>query len=81
MHLNLYYMHSFTYKHENYTKLMQINLFTAYKSIEIALKYTKTTKSKKTSKRVKNLTSEWNKNNNASTHLLLDNCYVFGLLL
>ena len=43
-------MHSPTYKHENYTKLMQIKLFTAYKSIEIALKYSKLTKSKKTSK-------------------------------
>ena len=51
-------MHSPTYKHENYTKLMQIKLFTAQKSIEIALKYTKMTKSKTTSKRVKNLTSE-----------------------
>ena len=53
-------MYSSTYKHGNYTKLMQIKLFTAQKSIEIALKYTKMTKSKKTSKRVKKLTSEWN---------------------
>ena len=43
-------MHSPTYKHGNYTKLMQIKLFIAQKSIEIALKYTKMTKSKKTSK-------------------------------
>ena len=28
-HLNIYYMHSPTYKHGNYTKLMQIKLFTA----------------------------------------------------
>ena len=42
-------------------KLMQIKLFTASKSIEIALKYTKITKFKKTQKRIKNLTSEWNK--------------------
>ena len=42
-------MHSPTYKHGNYTKLMQIKLFIAQKSIEIALKYTKMTKSKKTS--------------------------------
>ena len=39
---------------------MQIKHFTAYKSIEIALKYTKMTKSKKTSKTRKNLTSELN---------------------
>ena len=39
---------------------MQIKLFTEKKSVEIALKYTKMTKSKKTSKRAKNLTSEWN---------------------
>ena len=43
-------MHSPTYKHGNYTKLMQRKLFTAYKSIEIASKYTQITKSKKTSK-------------------------------
>ena len=39
-----------TYKHENYTKLIRIKLFTALNSIEIALKCTKLTKSKKTSK-------------------------------
>ena len=38
-------MHSPTYKDGNYTKLMQINLFIAQKPIEIALKYTKMTKS------------------------------------
>ena len=43
-------MNSSTYKHGHYTKLMQINPFLAWKSIEIALKYTKTTKSNKTSK-------------------------------
>ena len=43
-------MHSPTYKHGNYTKLMQIKLFTALKSIEIALNKTNLTKSKKTSK-------------------------------
>ena len=44
-------MHSPTYKDGNYTKLMQIN-FLSRKNlpIEIALKYTKMTKSKKTSK-------------------------------
>ena len=30
------YMHFPTYKHGNYTKSMQIKLFTAQKSIEIA---------------------------------------------
>ena len=49
---------------------MQIKHFTAYASIEIALKYTKMTKSKKTSKQVKNLTLEWNQNNDASSHML-----------
>ena len=39
---------------------MQIKLFIAWKSIEIALKYTKTTKSKICQKRVNNLSSEWN---------------------
>ena len=34
----------------NYTKLMQINFLIAQKSIEIALKYTEMTKSKKMSK-------------------------------
>ena len=43
-------MHSTTYKYGNYTKLMQIKVFTEWKSLEIALKYTKMTKSKKTSK-------------------------------
>ena len=43
-------MHSPTYKHGNYTKLMQIKLFTAQKSIEIALNKANLTKSKKTSK-------------------------------
>ena len=43
-------MHSPTYKHGNYTKLMQIKLFTALKSIEIALNKANLTKSKKTSK-------------------------------
>ena len=41
-------MHSPTYKHGNYTKLMQIKLITALKSIEIALN--KANLSKKTSK-------------------------------
>ena len=54
---------------------MQIKHFTAKKSIEIALKYTKKTKSKKTSKSTKNLTSEWNKKNiNPSSYMLLDHC-------
>ena len=43
-------MHSPTYKDGNYTKLMQITILSEKKSIEIALKYTKLTKSKKTSK-------------------------------
>ena len=43
-------MHSPTYKHGNYTKLMQTKLFTALKSIEIALNKANLTKSKKTSK-------------------------------
>ena len=51
-------MHSHTYRHGNYTKLMQIQLFTEYKSIKIAFKYTKMTNFKKTSKLVKNLTSQ-----------------------
>ena len=34
----LVYKHSPTYKHDNYTKLMQIKHFTTYKSIEIGLK-------------------------------------------
>ena len=42
-------MHAPTYKDGNYTKLMQITFYRK-KSIEIALKYTKMTKSKKTSK-------------------------------
>ena len=70
-------MHSPTYKHGKYTKDMQIKHLIAYKSIEIALKYTKMTKSKKTSY----LTLEWNKNNNASSNILLDHYHIFGLLL
>ena len=42
-------MHSTTYKHGKYTKEMQIKHLIAYKSIEISSKYTKMTKSKKTS--------------------------------
>ena len=43
-------MHYPTYKDGNYTKLMQINFLSHKNLIEIALKYTKMTKSKKTSK-------------------------------
>ena len=43
-------MHSPTYKDGNYTKLMQIKLFSAEKSIEIELNKANLTKSKKTSK-------------------------------
>ena len=43
-------MHSPIDKHGNYTKLMQIKLFIAYKSIVIALNKADLTKSKKTSK-------------------------------
>ena len=43
-------MHSPTYKHGSYTKLMQLKLLTAYKSIEIALNKANLTKSKKMSK-------------------------------
>ena len=53
-------MHSPTYKDGNYTKINEDKLFIAQKSIEIALKYTKMTKSKKRPKYVKNLTSQWN---------------------
>ena len=61
---------------------MQIKHSNAYKSIEIALKYTKMTKSKKTSKtRKKNWLQNGTKINNASSHMLLDHFHVFGLLL
>ena len=43
-------MHSPTYKDGNYNKINADKLFIAQKSIEIALKYTKMTKSKKMSK-------------------------------
>ena len=40
------------------------------------------TKSKKTSKTRQNLTSECGtKSNNTTSHMLLDHCYEFGLLL
>ena len=60
---------------------MQIKLFTSWKSIETALKYTKMTKSKKTSKRVKIWLLNETKNNSTSFQMLLDNFYAFGLLL
>ena len=41
---------------------MQITILSQKKSIEIALKYTKLTKSKKHPKRIKNLSSQWNQN-------------------
>ena len=50
-------------------------------SIEIALKYTKMTKSKEHQKRTKNLTSRWYQNINTFSHMLLDHCYAFGLSL
>ena len=57
-------------------------LFIAQKSIEIALKYTKMTKSKKTSKTAAKI---WlpneTKNNNTSSQMLLDHCYAFSMLL
>ena len=75
-------MHPPTYKHGNYTKLKQIKLFTAKTSLEIALKYTKMTKSKKTSKtRQKNWLPNETKNNNTSSQMFLDHYYAFGLLL
>ena len=43
-------MHSPTYKDGKYTKINADKLFIAQKFIEIALEYTKMTKSKKTSK-------------------------------
>ena len=51
----------------------------AQKSIEIALKFTKMTKSKRRQKRIKNLTPNETKNNNTSSHMLLDHCYAFSL--
>ena len=57
---------------------MQIKLFTAQKFIEFALKYSKMTKSKKTSKIW--LPNE-TKHINTCSKMLLDNCYAFGLLL
>ena len=44
------------------------------------IKKSKMNKSNKTSKTRKNLTSEWNQNY-TSSHMLLDHCYAFGLLL
>ena len=58
-----------------YTNLCGLN--TLQKSIEIALKYTKMTKSKKMSKTRPNET----KNNNTSSQMLLDHCYAFSMLL
>ena len=43
-------MHSPTYKDGNYTKINADKLFIAQKSLEVALKCTKMTKAKKTSK-------------------------------
>ena len=70
-------MHSPTYNDGNNTKLKTDKLFIAQKSIEIALKYTKMTKSKKMSKTRPNET----KNNNTSSQMLLDHCYEFSMLL
>ena len=53
-------MHSPPYKQGKYTKEMQIKHLIVYKSIEIELKCTKMTKSKRRHKRVKNLTLELN---------------------
>ena len=50
---------------------MQIKHYTAKKSIEIALKYTKMTKSKKDVKKRQNLTSEWNQ----KISTLLSTCF------
>ena len=74
-------MHSLTYKHGKYTKEMQIKHLIAYKSLKIALKYTKMTKSKKTSyTRQKFDFRMETKYNNASSHKLLDHYHKFGLL-
>ena len=57
--------------------LMQIKLFTAQKTLEIALKYKKWQDLKRRQKRVKIAA----KNNNTSSQMLLVHCYAFGLLL
>ena len=60
---------------------MQIKLFIAYKFTEIALKYTKTTESKKTSKTRPKFDIRMKQKNITSSLMLLDNCYAFVLLL
>ena len=56
--------------------------FTTYKSIEIWLKYTKMTKSKKTSKMRQIFDFRMEpKIKNASSHMFLDHYHAFGLLL
>ena len=61
---------------------MQINFLSHKKSIEIALKYTKMTKSKKMSKtRQKIWLPNETKTYNTSSQMLLDHCYAFSMLL
>ena len=57
---------------------MQIKHFTALNSIEIALKDTNITKSKKKSK---SWLPNGTKYNNTSSHIFLDHRYAFGLSL
>ena len=61
---------------------MQIKLFTALKSIEVAINKAKFDEVQKD---VKNASKIWlrngTKNNNTSSHMFLDHCYAFGLLL
>ena len=50
--------------------------------MEIALKYTKMTKSKKTSKTLQKFDFQnETKNNKTSSKMLLDHCYAFSMLL
>ena len=59
---------------------MQIKLITTYKSIEIALKYTKMTKSKETSK-TRQIVDFRKEKKPAISHMLLYHCHALGLLL
>ena len=74
-------MHFPTYKHENYTKLMQIKLFYCIKIYRNSIKIHQNEKVQKdviNASKISLLNET--KNNNTSSQMLLDTCYAFGLL-
>ena len=78
MHSKLQNKHGFTYEQVDYNKMIQFKPITTKKSKEIAQKCSKMTKSRKTTEKHQKF-DFGTKNNNTSSHILLDHSNAFGL--